>query len=140
MKIVINKCFGGFGLSYEAIMLYAKLKKFKLYAFTEKRDKEGKINFNIFEKYNPKKHKASFIHYSKKPLCKNGKYVKLSYFSEHDIDRTDNCLIRAVEQLGEKANGDYAELKIIEIPDGINYEISEYDGIESIEECHNSWS
>ena len=31
MKVVINACYGGFGLSHKAIMRYAELKGFKLY-------------------------------------------------------------------------------------------------------------
>ena len=32
-SIVINACYGGFGLSYEAVMLYAKKKGMELYAY-----------------------------------------------------------------------------------------------------------
>lgn len=54
-------------------------------------------------------------------------------------DRTDKYLIQAVEELGKLADGDLAELKIVEIPDGIKYYIDEYDGVESIHEEHNQW-
>ena len=45
----------------------------------------------------------------------------------------------AFETLGEKANTRFSDLKIVEIPDGVDYEIDEYDGIESIHEKHRSW-
>lgn len=48
-------------------------------------------------------------------------------------DRTNSILIQAIEELGEEANGPHAQIVIVEIPDKIQYEISEYDGIESIE-------
>ena len=32
MKVVINKCYGGFGLSHEAIMLYSDAAKLNLKA------------------------------------------------------------------------------------------------------------
>jgi hypothetical protein len=44
-----------------------------------------------------------------------------------------------VETLGEKANGSFAELKIVEVPDYIDWVINEYDGLESVEEKHQSW-
>ena len=49
-------------------------------------------------------------------------------------------LVDVVERLGKKANGESAELKVVEIPDGVEYEIDEYDGVESIHEKHRSWS
>ncbi len=55
-------------------------------------------------------------------------------------NRSHPLLIKVCEQLGEKANGRFADLKIVEIPDGIEYEIDEYDGLESIHEKHQSWS
>ena len=61
------------------------------------------------------------------------------YFYPSDIDRTDLDLIDVVKKLGNKANGTFSELKIVEIPDGIEWEISEYDGLETVEEKHRSW-
>ena len=49
-------------------------------------------------------------------------------------------LIEAIEKIGENASsGDLAEIRIIDIPDNIEYEICEYDGIETIHEVHRSW-
>ena len=42
--------------------------------------------------------------------------------------------------MGKESWGFCAELKIVEIPDNIGYDISEDDGIESIHEQHRSWS
>ena len=83
MKIVINACYGGFGLSKEALK---------------------KLNMD-----------------------------------EYKIKRNDPLLIKIIEELGEKANGNYANLKIIEIPDDVEYEIEEYDGWEWISEKHRIW-
>lgn len=55
--------------------------------------------------------------------------------------RIEPRLIAAIEKIGEeKASGCCAHIKITEIPDGIEWEIAEYDGIESVHEQHNSWS
>lgn len=63
-----------------------------------------------------------------------------SDFHTTSIDRNDALLVQIVEQLGEEADGDCAKLAIVEIPDGVNWEIHEYDGSESIHEVHRSWS
>jgi hypothetical protein len=60
---------------------------------------------------------------------------------DYEAFRTDPRLIQAIEELGEKeSSGKLAKVHIIEIPDGIQYEIDEYDGVESVEEIHRSWS
>ena len=114
MKIVINKCYGGFGLSEEAVLLYAKKKGLNLIV---QRDKGLKINhYYLNEK-------------------KDG-----NYFSERDIQRNDTILIEVVNELGEKADGYCAELKIVEIPDDVEWIIEEYDGKEWVAEDHRRWS
>jgi hypothetical protein len=49
-----------------------------------------------------------------------------------DIERTDPVLVQVVEELGDKANGDCAELRIAELSAGTLYRIDEYDGIEQV--------
>ena len=53
--------------------------------------------------------------------------------------RHDPLLIAAVEALGEKAWGTHAELRVVEIPDGVEYFIEEYDGKEWVAEKHRTW-
>lgn len=55
-------------------------------------------------------------------------------------DRKNPKLADVVEQLKEKADGFCANLKVVKIPDGVEYEIDDYDGMESIHEVHRSWS
>lgn len=85
-KIVINTCYGGFGLSEAA---------------------KKKLRREIY-----------------------------SWEYEH---RTDPKLVAIVEKLGDKANGKYAELKVVEIPDGVDWTIEEYDGVEWVAEKHRTW-
>ena len=122
-KVVINRCFGGFGLSDKAIRMYAKVKGIELYTAKEKK-------FWGFQ-------------YS---LCPEDQYESLDregqdemYFSEYSIERTDPALITVVETLGEEANGRCAELKVVEIPDEIEWTIEEYDGVEWVAEKHRTW-
>lgn len=138
MKVIINKCYGGFGLSHQAEMEYAKRKGIKLYPFIEKRDNEGNLDFHHFRPY--KKGKAFLIHYATKPLNKDGTYKKESYYpTGRSHKRNDPILVKLVEKMGKKANGIYAELSVVEIPDGIEYKIEEYDGMEWVSEQHETW-
>lgn len=61
------------------------------------------------------------------------------YFYCNNLERTDPLLIQTVEALGQKASGRFADLQVVEIPDGIEWHLDEYDGIESIHENHRSW-
>ena len=56
-----------------------------------------------------------------------------------DLERNDPILVHIVETLGAEANGRFAQLRIVEIPDDVNWEISDYDGMESVSEAHRSW-
>lgn len=80
MKVVINKCYGGFGLS-KAGMEFMGL------------EWDG-------------------------------------YGHCSELSREDPRLIECVEKLGTKANGGFASLTIVEIPDDVEYTIEEYVGIE----------
>jgi hypothetical protein len=118
MKIVINKCFGGFGLSDKAIELYF--------------EKKGQKVWTVAEKY----HTA---HYTVDPADYPTGELDEHYWTNYDIERTDTVLVDVVETLGAEADGKYASLSVVEIPDGISYEIGEYDGIEHIAETHRTW-
>lgn len=89
MKVVINKCLGGYSLSKEA------------YKF-----------LNI-------------------PWD--------GYGFEFMKDRSNPALVKCVEALGDKASGCFAELKVVEIPDDVEWEIDEYDGVEWVAEKHRTW-
>lgn len=54
-------------------------------------------------------------------------------------DRSDPDLVAVVESLGGLANGKFAELKVVEIPDDVEWEINEYDGVEWVAEKHRTW-
>jgi len=44
--------------------------------------------------------------------------------------RQEPLLIKVIEELGEKANGPYSRLKIVEVPDNIGYTIEQDGGKE----------
>lgn len=104
MKVVINKCYGGFSLSDKAIREYLR-----------RRGLEFTFDGEDF-------------------------YVNGRYFSYHDISRNDETLVQIVKDLGGEANTGFSELKIVEIPDDVDFVIDEYDGVEWIAEKHRTWS
>lgn len=54
--------------------------------------------------------------------------------------RTNPELIAYIKTYGsEAASGRYAELRIVEIPDGVDWRIGEYDGAEWVAEVHRVW-
>ena len=141
-KVVINSCYGGFSLSHTGVMEYAKLKGIELYGWI------GDSTKKIYSKYgkeptldNPE---SALIHYCTKPVNNETEYKKLKgdkfYWSDRSIDRDDPALIQTIKNLKKKANGHCANLRIIEIPDNVEWQIEEYDGFEHIAEKHKTWN
>ena len=56
-----------------------------------------------------------------------------------DNDRSHPLLVEAVQKLGAKANGLYTTLKIVEIPDDIEWQVFASNGEEWIGEKHRTW-
>lgn len=52
----------------------------------------------------------------------------------YEMERHDPIFVSLVEKMGERANGSFAKLAVEEIADGLDYDIDEYDGFESITE------
>jgi hypothetical protein len=113
VKIVINSDYGGFSLSDEAILEYGRLKGLNLV-----KDENTSWNLSIFYK---------------------DSIAEENYFEDRVIPRNDPALIEVVEKLGEAANGFAANLKIVEIPEDVDWCIEENDGREWVSEKHRTW-
>lgn len=100
MKLVINKCFGGFSLSPQAVSLI----RTKLEATFQQQDID-----------------------------------ELLEFDGRRVPRNLPEVVEAVESLGVEANGRCADLRVIEIPDNIQWQVVEYDGNEHVAEVHRRW-
>ena len=124
MKIVINCEFGGFGISEEAIEWLMKKKGWTLTTYTPKGDL-----------LNPD---ADFVA-NQEHTNILGKYSFAHWWRNETELRCHPDLIECIKSLGAKANGRFADLKVITIPDGIEWEIKEYDGLEHIAEKHRTW-
>jgi hypothetical protein len=119
-KIVINKCWGGFSASQKVLH---KLRDMgNKYALEETDDGEKYPDSDIIRGDMEREHEIS-------PY---DSYLR-------DIPRDDPDFVKIVEEMGEEASGHFANLVIVEIPDGIEWSISDYDGMESVEEKHRSW-
>jgi hypothetical protein len=55
------------------------------------------------------------------------------------IPRDDHRLVQVVEELGAEANGHCAELKVVTVPDGVQWVIEKKDGSEQVSEQHRTW-
>ncbi len=153
MKIVINRCFGGFGLSKAAVKRMAELEGRECYFFKldyptdtyiPANEDESEMFWTAFSIHNPNEVIGkSFRDEDGTYRTFNELYGKYSLPSRPD-DRTDLKLVQVVEELGGEhrkgASGRCAELHIVEIPDGIEWEIDEYDGMETVHEVHRSWA
>ena len=137
-KIVINNCYGGFGLSEAGMQAYAARKGLTLYP-------EKDVLFTRYWTVPPEQRvtqikneqwakitTAELSAYSKAYASQTINHI---YFSRDDPD-----LVAVVEELGNLANGLHADLKVVEIPDGVVWKIANYDGLEHVAEVHRTWS
>ncbi len=61
------------------------------------------------------------------------------YTGDGEVARDCPALVRVVEELGERAYGGNASLKIVEIPEDVDWVIGNYDGFEWVAEKHRTW-
>lgn len=156
MKIVINKCHGGFSLSPKALKAYAEAKGKPCYFF-EHHYKNAESTYTPIDLEQIHKHDWFVVAFTvpdpmqymdkgkwsemspEERKAFNNRYDEIS-LSDYQIDRTDPDLIKIIETMGSaEASGRVSELKIIEIPDDVDWVIDEYDGLEWVAERHRTW-
>jgi hypothetical protein len=112
-KIVVNRCYGGFGLSRQAVLLARELSG------------------------NPKWGGWCI----KGDISERGDVCDYDFGHCSSVSRTDTTLVAVVEALGNAANSEYSRLDVVELPKGTAYKIEEYDGKERIEtRDSDNWS
>lgn len=143
MKVVINDVHGGYSLSKAATIWLAerghagaKDKIAKSEALLEKYGKSepGPGSDDYFERLNA-------IAWANGDDSKKGVFRSFSWrpWEEDDLPRHHELLVECVETLGDKSFGPCARLRAVEVPDGVEYEIEEYDGLEWVAEKHRTW-
>jgi hypothetical protein len=149
-KVVINACFGGFSLSDAA---YEKLIEWgvpvRKYVKRERNpetglydrapENEGEVIFD--RELTPEGEDAMNDHYYRaKRTCPGSVFASRYWESWVGGKRDDPRLVRLVEEMGDDASGELSDLKVVEIPADVEYEISDYDGREHVAEVHRTWS
>ena len=115
MKIVINSDYGGFGLSSEAMEFIASRKGW---------------NYQIIDSYE---------RWWEPPLNSIEYNIFGAQIWDVDLPRTDRDLVDCVELLGDRSWGRNAALKVVIVPDKVEWHIQEQDGREWIAEDHRTW-
>jgi hypothetical protein len=143
MKVVINACFGGFSLSPEATLeLWRRGGPVTATPVAEFYGKSGNADADL----------AAWRVYLANPALRRS-LAHTTVFSpdetlalyagrcnNDDGMRSHPELVKLVEEMGEAAWGACAKLKVVEVPDDVDWEIDEYDGSECVSEKHRSWS
>ena len=140
-KVVINKCHGGFGLSHEAVLLY--LDRSGRQVWVEENVKfDGLIPLTYYLVPPEQRIEGDPNNWHEMTLAErqahNAAYSD-TVFHDRDLARDDPDLVAVVEELGNQADGRHAELKVVDIPDDVNWYIEEYDGCEWVAERHRTW-
>jgi hypothetical protein len=140
-KIVINACHGGFGLSHEGILAY--LERSGQQVWVEVNEKYGKLIPFTYHLVSPE-NRVEGTPDNWNDMTQDQRQAHHAAYSEtvfydRDLARDDPCLVQVVEQLGAVASGRHAELKIVDVPDDVNWYIEEYDGAEWVAERHRTW-
>lgn len=128
-KVVYNACYGGFGLSKEAVQRYWEIKGQQVWIEDERWE------FKVWlvppeERLKPQTTQEIFAMSQDERIAYNKAYSAQSWYYG-DVVRHDPALVQVVEELKDKANAEYAKLRIHEISGP--YRIDEYDGFESVE-------
>ena len=125
MKIVINTQYGGFGLSKENMQRYCDIKGIKCWI----EDDNIYSGLGLFTVWTvPPEEREDLDDLSESQTL-----------SDYNIARNDPALVQLVEENPGKF-GRFSDLKVVEIPDDVEWTIEEYDGREWVAEVHRTWS
>lgn len=141
MKVAINRCYGGFNLSDKAIEMIMRRKGLNCYRYkqTKYSFQDGKNEYTKISASDVQKNDI-MLHYSATDLGDTIETIpKGGFWYYGNLDRTDEDMIGVIEEIGSEADGICGEIKIVEIPDGVEWEVDNYDGMESIHEAHSVW-
>jgi hypothetical protein len=119
-KIVINRCFGGFGLSNAALDRLVEEHGYETTGYDDEGEHENP-DADIIDGDGHVTHHYSLLN------------------SREPTTRTRPELVTVVQEMGEKADGPHASLDVVEVPARLDWVITEYDGVETVREKHRMW-
>ena len=133
MKIVINSCYGGFGLSPKGEQRYLELKGQNAYFYKQSKYNyaDGKMEFVRVD--NTDDVPDLFFYCTTYDQGKTLPDFPEDVFHACDLKRSDPALVQVVEELGAESFGRCAKLEIVDIDKGRWFKIDEYDGYESVQ-------
>jgi len=137
-KIVVNSCYGGFGISQAGMLRYAELKGLTLYP---EPSEFGTVTYHTVpesQRVQPLSSDQWLAATTEQRMASNDAYSSQTLHCA-DIARDDPALVQVVEELGAAAADQFAELRIAEVPDDVKWYIDEYDGQEWVAEVHRRW-
>jgi hypothetical protein len=142
MKVVINSCYGGFSLTKEGMERYCEIKNIPVWIEDDTKFKSMGL-YTVWttppeQRLESKENEAFYTMSMEERKAYNKQYSEQTIYFR-DIPRNDPALVQLVEENAELYSGRCAELRIVEIPDGVDYEIEEYDGKEWVSEVHRTW-
>lgn len=142
MKVVINRCYGGFSLSKEGLARYCEMAGLPCYIEDDTRFQSLGI-FTCWllpeaERVESKEGEAFYAMSMEERKAYNNAYSEQT-LSCRDIERNDPFLVQLVEENSELYSGRCAELAVVEVDDDVQWEIDEYDGREHVAEKHRTW-
>ena len=127
-KVVYNACYGGFGLSKEACQRYWDIQGQSIWF------EDALWGFTVWlvppEDRIPSKEGDAFYSMTMDERVAYNRAHSEQTWYYNNVSRHDPALVQVVEELGKKANGDFANLQIDEVRG--SYRIDEYDGNESV--------
>ena len=129
MKVAINIQIGGFSLSNAAVIRLYELGSPYIEA-VEPKEYYGDTWEKELEERGPDSPSYDLLYNNK----------ILSYIDYRHANRSCSVLIQVVDELGEDAGGSRSSIKVVEIPDDVEYIIMDCeDGREYIAEKHRTW-
>jgi hypothetical protein len=150
-KLAVNKQHGGFNISAKALKLLIE-RGAKCVEITPEAEYYGTDNVELHLKeqreeswgslYNDTDAGDGYVNrggLGDTPLFKDGMVYDFDDDYPDRLTRADPDLIDVIEELAAEADGFCAKLRVVEIPDDVEYSIEEYDGLEWVAEKHRTW-
>jgi len=137
-KVVVNSCYGGFGISQAGMLRYAELKGITLYPEPSQFHMMTYYTVPPEQRVQPLSSEEWQSATTEQRMANNDAYSAQTLHCA-DIARDDPALVQVVEELGKAAADNFAELRIAVVPDDVKWYIDEYDGQEWVAEVHRKW-